>query len=334
MMTKGLKMEIKMCRQMIFFIGLIACQGPVISGCSDENNDDPADSDAETDSDTDSDNDSDNDSNTDTDTDSDTDVYECPDNPNCSEEYCEQVLIPGGNRTMGSDEAPEDPLGNYFGQGDSRPSHLVYLDTYCVDKYEVTYERYLACVNAGVCDPNGHTWADTYVVEGHPVVINHYPKECEGDGSNIGLCWHHPVNCRDQEQSEQYCNWVGRTLCTEAQWERAANGPGSTITYPWGNAYPNSLMANLPPWSNQITANVYDYPEDVSPEGVRGMGGNVVEWVSNFYGLYEPDPDSNALSNPQGPPSGNYSSARGGCYFEGTFSNVHRHSFHPEFDWG
>ncbi len=276
----------------------------------------------------------DGDADSDGDGDADTDNLVCPESANCTQAFCEQVLIVGGDRTMGSEDPPEGELDDYFGQGDERPPHPVRLDPFCIDKYEVTYERYLACVEAGVCDPNGHIWDDTYVVEGYPVVVNHYPSACEGSEQAVALCIHHPVNCRNQAQSEAYCNWVGRTLCTEARWERAANGPGPTIKYPWGDAEPTFETANLPPWSDRITANVDDFPDDVSPEGVLGLGGNVVEWISNWYGEYEPNPDDSPLVNPEGPESGRYASARGGCYFEGIFSNVHRHTFHPEFDWG
>lgn len=258
----------------------------------------------------------------------------CPDSLNCTQPYCDQILIPGGERTMGSYEAPQDVPGEYFGTGDERPPHLVNLDTFCIDTYEVTYERYAACVVAGVCDPNGHTWNGGRFIQGHPVVINHFPPECEGDYGDVSLCWQHPVNCRNNETSAKYCEWVGRKLCTEAQWERAANGPGPIRKYPWGDDEPQVWTANLPPWSNQITAEVNAFPDDVSPEGVRGLGGNVVEWVSNYYGPYQPDPGGGAIANPQGPSTGEWRSARGGCYFDGIYTNIHRHTFDPEFNWG
>ncbi|MCP4603370.1 MAG: formylglycine-generating enzyme family protein [Proteobacteria bacterium] len=306
---------------------------------TDDTEDDNDDDDTSDDDDDTSDHDTDtNDDDTDTDDDDtdtdDDDEFVCLINPNCNEQYCDQILIPGGERTMGSEAAPGDDLGVYFGTGDARPPHAVYLDTFCIDKYEVTYERYAACVVAGVCDPNGHTWNDGAFIEGHPVVINHYPRKCEGSDGDVSLCWQHPVNCRDNEASAIYCEWVGRKLCTEAQWERAANGPGPVRKYPWGDDEPTESTANLPPWSNRITAEVQAFPDDISPEGVRGLGGNVVEWVYNYYGSYEPAPDGETLDNPEGPTTGEFRSARGGCYFEGKFSNVHRHTFDPEFDWG
>ncbi len=68
-----------------------------------------------------------------------------------SDDNSEMVLIPAGEFTMGCDDANHPVLGC---RGDEElPLHTVRLNSYAIDKYEVTNTRYEACVEAGVCSP-------------------------------------------------------------------------------------------------------------------------------------------------------------------------------------
>ena len=62
------------------------------------------------------------------------------------------------------------------------------------------------------------------------------------------------------------------------------------------------------------TAAVGSYPSGASPYGVLDIGGNVWEWVNDWY-----DEDYYALSprtNPQGPSSGDARGIRGGAWLD------------------
>lgn len=253
-------------------------------------------------------------------------------------EFTDQVLIPAGVYPRGADVRAIYPHDyNMFGgiyetYGDETPRHDVYLDGFCVDKYEVTLERYEACVDDDVCSPAGATAKNLEDVDTH---VNHYPVECEEDP---GLCPYYPVNCKNYDQAQAFCAWEGKRLCTEAEWERVANGPGpDPQTYPWGESPVDLSLANI---INEETdlhylVQVDDFPDSVSPEGVHNLIGNVYEWVGDYYAPYQPNPDGSPLENPVGPLTGEDAIVRGGCAFIWSgYGNSIRTTIDPAFDYG
>ncbi len=207
-------------------------------------------------------------------------------------------LIPAGEFTMGGNN----------GFTDERPIHTVYLDSYYIDKYEVTNALYEDCVNDGVCSPPQNYGSGTR--------SSYYGNS---QYSN------YPVVYVDWNQSKNYCEWRDARLPTEAEWEKAARGINE-YNYPWGNDFQckNGNFDDIQGLNGYIipggpncdgyedTAPVGSFGSGKSPFGIYDMAGNTWEWVSDWYdeNYYLESP----YQNPQGPSSGNGRAIRGGAW--------------------
>ena len=160
------------------------------------------------------------------------------------------ILIPAGDFTMGSND----------GDINEKPERTVYLEDFWIDKTEVTQGMYAKCTVAGCAKPT-----------------------CSHGDKN------HPVVCVEWESANAYCEWAGRRLPTEAEWEKAARGTDGRI-YPWGNQPATceyAVMDDLTGSGNgcgegNSAWEVGSKPKGVSPYGVLDMAGNVAEWVDSW----------------------------------------------------
>lgn len=177
-------------------------------------------------------------------------------------------------------------------------AHTVYLDSYYIDKYEVTNTFYKACVDVGICASPTNTSFD-------------YGGTSDSYYGNLEFN-DFPVVYVDWNMAKTYCEWRGGTLPTEAQWEKAARGTDER-TYPWGEWLSCNLSNN---GRNDMcigaTTKVGSYENGKSPYGLYDMSGNVFEWVADWYdeNYYRDSPSS----NPLGPDNGEYRGIRGGSF--------------------
>jgi len=190
-----------------------------------------------------------------------------------------QVYVPEGEFTMG------------IGSTGNSPSHLVYLDAFWMDRIEVTNSMYLKCMRAGICSKpaSENITYDTWAYRNHPAVY---------------ITWF---------QASEYCQWAGRRLPTEAEWEKAARGTDKR-SYPWGFDQPTARLANFEDTMIHEAVPSNRYPLGASPYGVLNMSGNAREWVADWF-----DPHyyySSPFTNPKGPDTGNQKSLRSGSYNE------------------
>ncbi len=127
----------------------------------------------------------------------------------------------------------------------------------------------------------------------------------------------HPVVYVTWQSAMDYCVWSGGRLPTEAEWEKAARGTEGQ-KFAWGN---NSAAPELVNADNTIgdTTPVGQYPQGTSPYGVLDMGGNVREWIWDWYDPYYYQYSSE--DNPAGPAEGEKKVLKGA-----SFSDIYRFS--------
>lgn len=202
-------------------------------------------------------------------------------------------------------------MGSAAGRADEQPVHQVYLDDFYIDRFEVNNDQYAAFLNdiGRNEDGEGHLLFDVR----DPDAQIRYDEEY----APIPGTEQRPVAEVSWYGARAYCTWAGLQLPTEAMWEKAARGTDGRI-YPWGNSIDRS-RANYGKEgccrgddSDGFfdSAPVGSYQRGISPYGAYDMGGNVWEWVVDWYGAdyYAQSP----ARDPQGPDTGISRVLRGG----------------------
>jgi sulfatase modifying factor 1 len=254
------------------------------------------------------------------------------------------VWIPGGEFSMGSSVESESMCGMPGTTRDALPVHRVYIDGFWMDATELTNEEFEKFVNAtgyvtiAERTPTKEEFPDAppeNLVAGSTVFT---PTSGRVPLDNYlqwwryqkGANWRHPdgpespIKGREKypavhiayDDALAYARWAGKRLPTEAEWEFAARGGLSGKLYSWGDEFhpANKVMAN----TFQGTFPVKDTGEDgyagLAPVGTFApngyglfdMGGNVWEWVNDWY---RPDyyaqlaSQGGVAKNPRGPES-------------------------------
>ena len=191
------------------------------------------------------------------------------------------IEIPAGPFTMGSDT----------GDPDEAPVHEVDLPAFEIDQFEVTNADFAQFVEATGYQTDAEK-------EGRS---KNWRDDAEGKDNHpvVRVSWNDAVAC---------CEWLGKRLPTEAEWEKAARGTDGR-TYPWGDEWDPS-QANVKETGLRGTAAVGSFGAGASPYGVEDMAGNVWEWTADWY---EPYPGSTYDSEYSGQ---EFKVVRGGGWFE------------------
>ena len=230
------------------------------------------------------------------------------------------VYVPVGEFAMGSSKGE--------GNDDEHPQHTVYVSAFWIDQTEVANEQFARFVDAAGystdAERDGWGWdrigSDWQQIEGTDW---HHP---DGPETNIVDRMNHPVVQVSWNDAHAYCQWAGKRLPTEAEWEKAARGTDGRA-YPWGDAFDGSKLnfcdANCEfdhkdssaDDGYRRTAPVGSYPAGASPYGAQDMTGNVWEWCQDWYGsgYYASSPQR----DPQGPDSGSGRVLRSGSWDNG-----------------
>ena len=194
------------------------------------------------------------------------------------------IRIPAGEFIMGSNDRLPD----------EGPEHKVTLPDFYIDEFEVTNLQYKK-FNDATHGRSPRHWRNRTFPAGkadHPVVY---------------VTW---------DNANAYCEWAGKRLPTDAEWEKAARGMDGRM-FPWGDEFATA-NANTPVRWQEIgqfgdTSPVGAFEAGKSPYGVHDMSGNVWEWTASWYKAY---PDNQTASESYGE---RYKTLKGGSWFDCSF---------------
>jgi gamma-glutamyl hercynylcysteine S-oxide synthase len=198
------------------------------------------------------------------------------------------VEIPGGQTTLGLARDSEE-----FGWDNEFESHRVDVAAFHIDRYKVTNRQYLAFIAEGGYEKRDFwseedwTWKESAQVS--------YPAFWKRDGDGwlwrtmfdevpLPLDW--PVYVSHAEAAA-YANWAGKSLPTEAEWQRAAYGTaaGTERDFPWGDHAPSARFGNFD-FHRWDPVPVNSFPRGQSEFGVEDLLGNGWEWTSTIFGPF------------------------------------------------
>ena len=222
------------------------------------------------------------------------------------------VQLAGGSFTMGNERADVEAMCATYPRGcppeayQETPPRPTTVTAFELDQREVTNEEYARFLtNIGpstriVEDSDKHYKRFVYyrprsreelllndLWEGEPG-IDVTPAEAFRARSGLEK---RPVVLVTWLGARLYCKSVGKRLPTEAEWEFAVRGLENRA-FPWGNEPPDCRAFHQWPggWLNVLhpehcddkhksADDVMTSTQDITPDGVHDMGGNVLEWV-------------------------------------------------------
>ncbi|HKJ44875.1 MAG TPA: formylglycine-generating enzyme family protein [Balneolales bacterium] len=245
------------------------------------------------------------------------------------------VVLDGGNFLMGTDDEegfPDD------GEG---PVREVEVDPFAIDETTVTNAQFSKFVHETnyKTDAEKYGWSFVFymflpdeMLESNPPSVPQTPwwigvkgacwNKPEGKKSTIRGRMDHPVVHVSWNDAMAYCEWAGKRLPTEAEWEFAARGGLVQNRFPWGNELTpdGKFMCNI--WQGEFPVkNTYDdgfagtapvKTYEPNGYGLYEVSGNVWEWCQDWF---SPDYHKDGTrKNPTGPSEGDAKVIRGGSY--------------------
>ena len=230
----------------------------------------------------------------------------------------EMVLIPAGSFIMGSNKVDTAKSSGEFGNTkpwylDEHPEHEIKLEAFYIDRYEVTNGQFRKFVSTTKRRPPEYWVFDGYllsmtrkrlydqdveklrklVVKVFQLDVDTRPMSkqqlLDAIETRFAYMDYLPVVYTSWQDAAAYCEWAGKRLPTEAEWEKAARGDKGN-EFVWGNNWTIGVSNTGEELWDDGVAPVGSYQGDKSIYGIYDMAGNVSEWVNDWYQPY-PDTD-------------------------------------------
>lgn len=191
-----------------------------------------------------------------------------------SRELQNMVYVQGGTFIMGDDD----------GAPNEKPAHEVLVNSFYIDRYEVTVLEYRQfCIATG----------------------RKMPKEPDSGWKD-----NEPITGVGWDDASKYGEWAGKRLPTEAEWEYAARGGNKTNSFKYSGS--NNLTEIAWYRGNSEFKPGIIGAKKPNELGVFDMSGNAFEWCRDWYSSnYYQKREKN---NPQGPSGSALKVVRGGSY--------------------
>lgn len=203
------------------------------------------------------------------------------------------IFIPGGTTWIGCVPGDANCRANEF------PRFSTQIADLYVDKHEVTVSEYQLCVAHGACQNADRNTGG-----------------CNASWKNIlrpGTRLDYPVNCVSLHDATDYCQWAGKRLPNEYEWEHFAR-PTSTDTYPWGPTAPIGCDRAVLDFGGRGCGRDSMWPvcskaHGNTPSGICDVGGNAFEWVTSR--------ESESTNTPEAKRTTPLVQSRGGSFYTG-----------------
>ena len=246
------------------------------------------------------------------------------------------IRLDGGTFWMGTDTAEGFPAD---GEG---PVREVHVDPFYMDKYPVTNEQFREFVQATNYRTESERYGWSFVFQGH-IPAEQYPKlvsdnapgtnwwckvngadwaHPEGPDTSVDARPHHPVVHISWHDALAYCDWAGKRLPTEAEWEYASRGGLEQKIYPWGDELEPNGEHRCNVWQGDFPevdtgADGFTAPCPVDSFAPNGYGlytitGNAWEWCHDWF--HPTFHIAASRHNPVGPLEGTAKVMKGGSY--------------------
>ncbi len=219
------------------------------------------------------------------------------------------VRVPGGRFLMGTDSTDLPQIMERFGITriemllPELPQHLIEVDEFFLDQTDVTNAQFFQFVQS---NPQwSRTAADAARHNGR--YLEHWspegPRETDLDRPVTYVTWY---------AAKGYCEWLGRRLPTEAEWEYAAGGGDPSRIFPWGTSPPSNDVVTWSGSGREEPDPVASHPPNAL--ALYDMAGNVWKFLADVWRDSYHEPQLSGLPPPDTRAVDTRYVVRGGSY--------------------